>query len=558
VRRSPVSRTEPGPDTTAGDPDGKSSVAASLAGELASVETRLFSDPSDAAARAARVLKVARAHDLLEEAGRARLVIVDASGRGGEDVAGAVEAARAILVKARAQTVADPHGAWVVAARAEVVLAWCLYRMGLLGQALAHAVEAVRLLPAGAQPHLQVDHRMTLALLNGVQSPGDGYVAAFDAVLADVERLGDVDLLVVALNNYAWLHHVHGRSVDAVPLIARIRMVSQARGLALSSTVLDTIASVLFDLGELAGAETVARAMVDPGVPDVEARAKPEALLTLAKVRARRGDPREALDLADHAERIATARQIPEVLAMATEQKAELLAELGDPLGAFQTLKASYATWRQVFNPEAADRASTLHVLFETEQAHQRSLALEELAERDALTGLWNRRHADRALPELLSDEHREAGPVSLAIIDIDHFKNLNDTRSHSVGDAVLVRLGELLADVLPEPGFTARLGGEEFLLAMPDTEPAAALGVCESIRRLVTDHPWSALTGGLTVTVSIGFATATQPSSASTLLGAADNALYRAKRSGRNTVRPTAIPVDRVSPSTGRTFAPH
>jgi len=146
VRRSPVSRTEPGPDTTAGDPDGKSSVAASLAGELASVETRLFSDPSDAAARAARVLKVARAHDLLEEAGRARLVIVDASGRGGEDVAGAVEAARAILVKARAQTVADPHGAWVVAARAEVVLAWCLYRMGLLGQALAHAVEAVRLL----------------------------------------------------------------------------------------------------------------------------------------------------------------------------------------------------------------------------------------------------------------------------------------------------------------------------------------------------------------------------------------------------------------------------
>lgn len=558
MRRSPVSRTEPGPDTTAGDPDGKSAVAASLAGELASVETRLFSDPSEAAARAARVLEVARAHDLLEEAGRARLVIVDASGRGGEDVAGAVEAARAILVKARAQTVADPHGAWVVAARAEVVLAWCLYRMGVLGQALAHAVEAVRLLPAGAPRHLQVDHRMTLALLNGVQSPGDGYVAAFDAVLADVERLGDVDLLVVALNNYAWLHHVHGRSVDAVPLIARIRMVSQARGLALSSTVLDTIASVLFDLGELAGAETVARAMVDPGVPDVEARAKPEALLTLAKIRARRGDPREALDLADHAERIATARQIPEVLAMATEQKAELLAELGDPLGAFHTLKASYATWRQVFNREAADRASTLHVLFETEQAHQRSLALEELAERDALTGLWNRRHADRALPELLSGEHRHLGPVSLAIIDIDHFKNLNDTRSHSVGDAVLARVGELLADVLPEPGFTARLGGEEFRLAMPDTEPAAALGVCESIRRLVTDHPWSALTGGLTVTVSIGFATAAPPSSASTLLGAADNALYRAKRSGRNTVRPTAVPVDRVNSSTGRPFAPH
>lgn len=540
----PASGTPPGEPSSAADAGSEPTIAAALAVELADLETRLYSDPRAAAARAAPVLALARAHNLPEEGGRARLIIADAASRS-DDVAGAVDVARAVLIRARTHTVHDAYGALVVAARAQALLAWCLYRMGILGEAVAHAVEAVRLLPAAAPLHLQVDHTMTLALLNGAHSPDDRYIDAFEHVLAQAEQLDNTDLLLITLNNYAWLHHIHRRPADARPLIARIQTVSRSRKAVLSSTILDTISSVLLDLGDLDGAETVARSMIDPAVPDTEARAKPEALLTLARIRAQRGALRESLDLVSQAERIAIERRVPEMIAMATEQKADLLAELDDPASAFQALKLSHTTWKEVYNREAADRATTLHALFETEQAHQRSVIFEQLAEHDALTGLWNRRHIDRVLPHLLSSEQLRQGALSIAIIDVDHFKHLNDSRSHLTGDAVLVRLGELLTQVVPKPGFTARLGGEEFLLTMPETGPVAALALCETTRRLVQDERWSALTDGLAVTVSVGFATTTAGSTMSTLLRAADEALYRAKNTGRNRVNPTAVALD-------------
>lgn len=511
-------------------------VRAALELELAQLEPRRYADPQGVAELARAVLTTARAHGFVDVMGRARLLVADAASRT-DDVAGAVETTRTILFQARAA------GELTVAARAEAVLAWCLFRMGALGEALSHAVEAVRVLPLDAPLHLQVDHSMMLALLNGMQSSDDGYIAAFEHVLPLAERLDDDHLLLLTLNNLAWLHHTHGRAESAGPLVARILAESTAREVALTSTILDTVAAVLYDLGDLEGAEQVARAMLGPGVPEAEARARPEAMLTLAKIRVRRGDPGEALDLVRAAESTAQDRELLEIVAMASEQKSELLAALEDHSGAYEALRTSFATWKQVRDRDAENRASTLHALFETEQARQRSLLFEQLAERDALTGLWNRRHVDRVLPEVLAGDRPGTGPTSVAIVDVDHFKHINDTRSHLMGDAVLVRLGELFARVVPEPGFCARLGGEEFLLVMPDTGPAAALSLCESTRLLVEQQRWASLTDGLPVTVSIGFSTAVAGGTVSGVLGAADEALYRAKNTGRNRVHPGELP---------------
>lgn len=511
-------------------------VRAALELELAGLEPRRYADPQGVATLARTVLATARPHGLLEVMGRARLLVADAASRT-DDVAGAVETSRTILFQARAA------GELTVAARAEAVLAWCLFRMGALGEAFSHAVEAVRVLPLDAPLHLQVDHSMMLALLNGMQSSDDGYVAAFDHVLSLAERLDDDHLLLLTLNNLAWLHHTRGRSEIARPLVDRIVTESTARRVALTSTILDTVAAVRFDLGDLEGAERVARVMLGPGVPEAEARAFPEAMLTLAKIRLRRGDPGEALDLVRAAESTAQDRGLLEIVAMASEQKSELLAALEDHPGAYEALRTSFTAWKQVRDRDAENRASTLHALFETEQARQRSLLFEQLAERDALTGLWNRRHVDRVLPGVLATIRPGTGPASVAIVDVDHFKLINDTRSHLTGDAVLVRLGELLARVVPEPGFCARLGGEEFLLVMPDTCPTTALSLCESTRRLVEQQRWGSLTDGLPVTVSIGFATAVPGGTVSGVLGAADEALYRAKNTGRNRVHPGELP---------------
>lgn len=478
------------------------------------------------------LLELARRHRLLVEAGRARLALADAAGRT-DDVRGAVESARSILLQSRLRD--EP----VVSARAEAVLAWCLFRMGAFGEAIVHAVESVRLLPADAPAHLRVDHTMVLALLNGLQSTDDGYIAAFDHVLAEAEQLDNTHLLLLTLNNYAFLHYTRGRAADAPPLCDRIQALSGARNVPLTSTILDTIASVLLELGELQRAEDVARSNVEADVPVTEARAEPEALLTLAKILDRRDAVGEALASVARAERIATERELPEIVAMATEHKAALLARTGDYRGAFEALTVSHATWKLVRDRESEDRASTLNALFETEQARQRSTTFELLAERDALTGLWNRRHIDRVLPRLLgAAQPGEGRPVSVAIIDVDNFKRLNDARSHETGDTVLVRFGELLSRAVAEPGFTARLGGEEFLMVMPHTGSAAALVLCQQVRDLVERQRWSALTDGLAVTVSIGVATARPGGTVSTVLREADAALYRAKDAGRNRVR--------------------
>jgi len=521
---APACATPPGNDAR--------TAAAALALELVEVETSRYTDPRGVAERAAVLLELARRHRLLVEAGRARLALADAAGRT-DDVRGAVESARSILLQSRLRD--EP----VVSARAEAVLAWCLFRMGAFGEAIVHAVESVRLLPADAPAHLRVDHTMVLALLNGLQSTDDGYIAAFDHVLAEAEQLDNTHLLLLTLNNYAFLHYTRGRAVDALPLCDRIQALSGARNVPLTSTILDTIASVLLELGELQRAEDVARSNVEADVPVTEARAEPEALLTLAKILDRRDAVGEALASVARAERMATERELPEIVAMATEHKAALLARTGDYRGAFEALTVSHATWKLVRDRESEDRASTLNALFETEQARQRSTTFELLADRDALTGLWNRRHIDRVLPRLLgAAQPGEGRPVSVAIIDVDNFKRLNDARSHETGDTVLVRFGELLSRAVAEPGFTARLGGEEFLMVMPHTGSAAALVLCQQVRDLVERQRWSALTDGLAVTVSIGVATARPGGTVSTVLREADAALYRAKDAGRNRVR--------------------
>ncbi len=513
-------------------------LVAAVEAELTDLECRRYTDRRGIPGRAQQLLATARTHSLPAQAGRARLILADEASRGA-DIHGAVETARTILLRARAE------GALTVAARSEAVIAWALDRMGARGEALTHAVEAVRLLPADGPPHLVVDHRMILALFNAQQTTDDTYVPVFDAVLADAERLGNPHLLLSVLNNYAWTLWDHGHPAAAVPLITRLQAAAGAAGIALNSTMLDTVASVLLDTGDLDGAEATGWVMVDPVTPDAEVRAAPEALLTLARIQLRRGRLEQALTLVVRAEALAVERDLPDVIATATLDKSRLLAQVGDHAGAYAALSVSHTTWVRVRDREADARAASLQALFETEQARQRSALFEELAERDALTGLWNRRHLDRILPALLTESHLTAAPLSVAILDVDHFKRINDERNHHTGDAVLGRLGELLHHHLPEPGFTARLGGEEFLLVMPGTDGADAHDRCEQTRLLIGAQQWDQITDGVPVTVSIGHATATPtttpapPSTTASLLGAADTALYTAKHRGRDQVQP-------------------
>jgi two-component system, cell cycle response regulator len=167
-----------------------------------------------------------------------------------------------------------------------------------------------------------------------------------------------------------------------------------------------------------------------------------------------------------------------------------------------------------------------------------------ELAIVDPLTRLNNRRFLQTQLTTLLRDDTRRGTPFSLLVLDLDHFKRINDVYGHDCGDEVLRECAERLRTVVRGMDIVARFGGEEFVVAMPDTDAFAASRVAERIRDLIDKKPFIIAKGEkrVHVTVSIGVASAARTGAdPDALFKQADDALYDAKRAGRNCVRAAA-----------------
>jgi diguanylate cyclase (GGDEF)-like protein len=162
---------------------------------------------------------------------------------------------------------------------------------------------------------------------------------------------------------------------------------------------------------------------------------------------------------------------------------------------------------------------------------------LEELAARDQLTGLVNRRFADVALFRCIEEFNHSQRDFSIALIDLDHFKSINDRYSHETGDEVLRRVARILAAGCRQSEVLARYGGEEFLICFPGSGVAAAVEICEALRRAVQSADWSEVAPGIAVSLSAGVAGMQPGLTRSTLLKNADARLYRAKHAGRNRV---------------------
>lgn len=211
-----------------------------------------------------------------------------------------------------------------------------------------------------------------------------------------------------------------------------------------------------------------------------------------------------------------------------------------------------YAVWRNaVLIADAAVLLPLILLLFgRLERMHVR---LVRLSQTDGLTGLANRRRFMEALHAEVARWQRSRLPVCVVLLDIDHFKRVNDDRGHLVGDAVLREVASMMMGSVRAPtDLPTRLGGEEFALILPDTPEDVALAVCERLREQVASHPFqgdvqapvgaaSAATGTASskpvrITVSIGLAEVRGGDVAEVLRGA-DQALYQAKASGRDRV---------------------
>jgi diguanylate cyclase (GGDEF)-like protein len=174
--------------------------------------------------------------------------------------------------------------------------------------------------------------------------------------------------------------------------------------------------------------------------------------------------------------------------------------------------------------------------------------ALRDQAMRDSLTGLWNRRSILEILGRELARSQRQVIPVSIIMLDIDHFKNINDTHGHLAGDEVLREVARRLMNSFRPYDGLGRYGGEEFLMVLPGCDDKSLPGRTDNMRKAICDLPMNVAGVPLTVTASFG-ATVFMPEStiqSIDLIRIADDALYEAKRSGRNCVvcRSAELPV--------------
>ncbi len=229
---------------------------------------------------------------------------------------------------------------------------------------------------------------------------------------------------------------------------------------------------------------------------------------------------------------------------MMTGHLACALEHCGDWQAALGQYKRFHELHVQI-NAEKAQRSARIAaVRLDVERAHARSEALarrnehlqrraedlQRLSSEDALTGLPNRRR----LEELLRGDPKG---LCVAMIDVDHFKLVNDQYSHAIGDEVLRRLAGLLREGCREADTPARLGGEEFVALLRTAEPLAAQAAAERLRLLIARHDWNVVAAGLSITVSIGVACSGEADDGAALLDLADRRLYAAKRGGRNRV---------------------
>jgi two-component system cell cycle response regulator len=435
---------------------------------------------------------------------------------------------------------AEEHGDSSLLAGSHRRLSALFRRVGDPALMLEHAVTAVDLLSDDVDDVVRADHLLGLADALGASGSFADSILRYHTAFGLAERCDDRYLQLAVLNNLAYTQYEAGLADEAVVTAERLRTEAAADGVALQTHDADTIARAYTAVGRYAEAASVIEPFCDAPDSGEDCDGLVMALLTLTEVRRLAGDFDDAQLTLDRACRLVEKYALTGRTIETLREQGELFAARGLYREAFETYRDFHRADVELRALERDSRARTLNAIFEATEARRSSDYFRELSGRDPLTGLHNRRHMDTELNQLLQRAEANGSVLTVGLVDLDHFKRINDTQSHAVGDEVLRQVARLLEAAVQDlaGGLAARMGGEEFLVLLPGLDRRAAVARLELLRGQIAGHPWSAVSDGVAVTASIGVASAPEDAAErGALIAHADKNLYRAKRAGRDQV---------------------
>ena len=435
-------------------------------------------------------------------------------------------------------------------------------RLGELSLASELATRSILDLDSVTDDRLRVEIANRLGIFCYSFLDYDRAVQQFEVSLEAAERMADADKIYRQLHNIADAlllafrqGQLSGRAgtaqLDRAELTVRRLLVEGTAEMNRRSGSHRLLAEVLCELGR----PDEAAGVIDEFRPRTGAITPAAQRAALAWVEARclrlTGRAAQAVTQASRAVTIAEASGDDHELMLAIEERAACEEAAGDLQGALRSARKVKALMWAIHQRQTKQlvEETWARVGLERDRRDLQARAAEATrsAETDALTGIGNRRLLERFLA---ADAVRDAG-VAVIVIDIDHFKTINDTLGHDAGDVVLRRLGQLLRSKTRAGQAAVRYGGDEFVLALPGVKLGAARGFADRLRLAVLGHDWASVAPGLHVTASFGVACG-PAASWQAVIAAADTPLYLAKQRGGNAVG-TAPPAARPAAATGR-----
>ena len=435
---------------------------------------------------------------------------------------------------------AEQHGEVALQSRCHDVLGSVFEMVGDRALALEHAVAANDLLADSEIPLMRAAARKCLADALGSAGSLDEARRRYDDALKLVIDDPETNIRYIILNNLAYTEHLAHNHVAALATVERLVGLSELSDRQIGMSARDTIARVYLVAGRLAEAETMLLPAMDMAFSDAHPDSSAAALVALTQLYRTQGRLDQAQVVIDRCRDLAQRNGLNRWTTEAAREQAEIYAAQEDYRAAFEAYRSYHEQSVVLGASDNEARGRILEAVFQTAESRRESERYRELAERDPLTGLHNRRFVDEHLGGALLQLREGGTSLAIAMIDLDHFKQVNDSLSHEVGDEVLRTIGRILSDAVePVPGgIAARLGGEEFLLIFPATSAAEACERSEALRLAIANHDWAPITRDLPVTASIGVAMAPADGEQnSDLMRTADLRLYVAKRNGRNRV---------------------